>query len=51
MPLPELGAWARRLGDMEEGLQALLGVSVDVIDESSLKGRARDRIVREAVAL
>ena len=44
-------AWARRLGDMEEDLQVLLGVPVDVIDESSLKGRARERILSEAVAL
>lgn len=44
-------AWARRLGDMEEDLQVLLGMPVDVIDESSLKGCARDRILSEAVAL
>lgn len=44
-------AWARRLGDMEEDLQTLLGVAVDVIDEGSLKGRARERVLREAVSL
>lgn len=44
-------AWAGRLGDIEDELKALPGVDVNVIDESSLKGRMRDRVLNEAVSL
>lgn len=43
--------WAGLLGDMEDELEQLLGVEVDVTDECSLKGRMRDRILKEAVSL
>jgi predicted nucleotidyltransferase len=39
------------LGDLEDELKALMGVNVDVVDEASLKGKTRDRILKEAVAL
>ncbi len=39
------------LGDLEDELKELLGVDVDVIDEASLKGKTRDRILKEAVSL
>lgn len=43
--------WAERLGNLEDELTKLLGVNVDVIDESSLKGKTRERILKEAVSL
>lgn len=43
--------WIGRLVDLEDELKKLLGVDVDVIDEGSLKGRTRDRILKEAVSL
>ncbi len=39
------------LGDLEDDLKILLGVDVDVVDEASLKGKTRDRILKEAVSL
>ena len=39
------------LGELEDELKELLGVDVDVIDEASLKGRSRERILKEAVSL
>jgi uncharacterized protein len=39
------------LGDLEDDLKVLLGVDVDVVDEASLKGRTRERILKEAVSL
>ena len=43
--------WAGRLGDLENDLKQLLGVDVDVVDEASLKGRTRERVLKEAVSL
>lgn len=43
--------WAGRLGDLEDELNQLLGVTVEVIDETCLKGRTRERILKEAVSL
>ena len=40
-----------RLGDLEDELKELLGVDVDVIDEGSLKGKTRDKLLKEAVSL
>ena len=40
-----------RLGDLEDELKQLLGVDVDLVDEASLKGRTRERILKEAVSL
>jgi uncharacterized protein len=39
------------LGELEDELQQLLGVKVDLVDEGSLKGKSRDRILKEAIAL
>lgn len=39
------------LGDLTDELKELLGVKVDVVDEASLKGRVREIILKEAVAL
>lgn len=39
------------LGDLEDDLKKLLGVDVDLVDEASLKGKARERILKEAVSL
>ena len=39
------------LGAIQDELTALLGVKVDVVDEASLKGRSRERILKEAVSL
>jgi uncharacterized protein len=43
--------WAGRLADIKDELKLLLGVEVDVVDEASLQGRMRDRILKEAVSL
>ncbi len=43
--------WAGRLCDLEESLKALLGVDVDVIDERSLTGKMRERVLNEAISL
>ena len=40
-----------RLADLEDELKKLLGVDVDVVDETGLKGRMRDRVLKEAVSL
>lgn len=40
-----------RMGDLEDELKELLGVDVDLVDERSLKGRTRERILKEAVSL
>lgn len=39
------------LGDLEDELKELLGVNVDLVDEANLKGRSRERILKEAVSL
>lgn len=39
------------LGELEDELNELLGVKVDLVDEASLKGPKRDRILLEAVSL
>lgn len=39
------------LGDLEDELKELLGVDVDLVDERSLKGRAKERILKDAVSL
>lgn len=39
------------LGELEDELNELLGVRVDLVDEASLKGPKRDRILLEAVSL
>jgi predicted nucleotidyltransferase len=43
--------WIGRLLDIEEELKQLLQVDVDVVDEGSLKGRTRERVLKEAVSL
>jgi hypothetical protein len=40
-----------RLADLENELKNVLGVDVDVVDEASLKGKSRDRVLKEAVSL
>jgi predicted nucleotidyltransferase len=50
-PKLDVFEWIGRLIDLEEDLAKLLGVDVDAIDETSLKGRTRDRILKEAVSL
>jgi predicted nucleotidyltransferase len=40
-----------RLADLQDELKALLDVDVDVVDEAGLKGRMRERVMKEAVAL
>ena len=39
------------LGDLRDELIKLLDVKIDLVDEASLKGRTRERILKEAVAL
>ncbi len=39
------------LGELEDELKELLGVDVDIVDEASLKGKHRERILAEAVSL
>jgi uncharacterized protein len=40
-----------RLADLQDELKDLLGVDVDVVDEGGLKGKMRERVLREAVSL
>jgi predicted nucleotidyltransferase len=40
-----------RLADLENELKNVLGVDVDVVDEASIKGKLRDRVLKEAVSL
>lgn len=40
-----------RLGDLEDELKQLLDVDVDVVDDQSLRGKTRDRVLKEAVSL
>jgi predicted nucleotidyltransferase len=40
-----------RLADLESELKQVLGVDVDVVDEASLKGQMRERVLKEAVSL
>lgn len=40
-----------RMVDIQTELEQLLGVDVDVVDEASLKGETRTRILKEAIAL
>jgi predicted nucleotidyltransferase len=39
------------LGELHDELTRLLGAKVDLVDEASLKGRTRERILSEAVSL
>lgn len=39
------------LGDLEDELGQLLGVKVDLVDEASLTGKRKERVLKEAVAL
>ena len=44
-------AYFRLLDDMQDELKSLLGIKVDVIDESGLKPKIKSRILKEAVSL
>ena len=47
----ELGRSLFDLGGLLVDLQELLGCRVDVVTEKGLRGRIRERVLREAVAL
>ncbi len=39
------------LGDLKDELETVMGMKVDLVDEASLKGKIRERILKEAVSL
>jgi predicted nucleotidyltransferase len=39
------------LGELKDELETVMGMKVDLVDEASLKGKIRERILKEAVSL